>query len=120
MSYDIDLINPETDKPFEYPEDNFVEQREGTSPVGGRTETSINITYNYSPIFVRVLGEEGIRSIYGMTAKESFPILRAAIGQLKGDVDDDYWKPTEGNARLALIQLLEMACKFPEGVWRGD
>lgn len=36
------------------------------------------------------------------------------------DVDTDYWKPTEGNAKRALLQLLAMAKIRPDGIWDGD
>ena len=39
---------------------------------------------------------------------------------LGDDVDDDYWKPTEGNAKRALYGLLAMAQMRPDGVWGGD
>ena len=64
--------------------------------------------------------DSGIRTIYGMTGAESIPVLKAAIAQLGDDVDDDYWKPTEGNAKRALTQLLALATMRPEGIWHGD
>ena len=42
------------------------------------------------------------------------------IAQLGNDVGDGYWAPTEGNAKLALIQLLTMARMRPDGIWAGD
>ena len=65
-------------------------------------------------------GEKGIRTIYGMTGEESIPVLAAAVAQLGGDVHPDYWEPTEGNARNALLDLLALARLRPEGVWDGD
>jgi hypothetical protein len=43
-----------------------------------------------------------------------------AIAKLNDDVDQNYWKPTEGNAKKALTQLLALAKMRPDGVWRGD
>jgi hypothetical protein len=38
-----------------------------------------------------------------MTGADSIPVLSLAAAQLQNDVDDDYWKPTEGNAKRALL-----------------
>ena len=78
------------------------------------------MTYNYAQHFCRVLGRRGIRAIYGMTGGESIPVLRKAIAALADDVDKDYWAPTEGNAKQALLQLKALAHLRPEGVWAGD
>ena len=83
----------------------------------------LNVTYNYQPFFVKAFGtEDGIRSIYGMSAKESIHVLESAMGKLGNDVDDDYWKPTEGNARKAIAELLSIAksASATDWVWRGD
>lgn len=94
----------------------------GTYAIGGTTELWLNVTYNYAQFYYRddVFGEKGIRTIYGMTGAESIPILKKAIAALGDDVDDDYWKPTEGNAKLPLTQLLAFAQMRPDGVWAGD
>lgn len=47
-------------------------------------------------------------------------ILENAINQLGDDVDPDYWEPTEGNAKRALLKLLAMAKMRPDGIWDGD
>ena len=39
---------------------------------------------------------------------------------LGDDVNPDYWKSTEGNAKRALLQLLAMAKIRPDGIWDGD
>lgn len=119
MSYDISLLDPVTkevillDEPHDF--------KGGTYAVGGTDEAWLNITYNYSKHFCRVFGEEkGIRILYGMTGRESIPVLKKAIEQLGNDVNDDYWKSTEGNAKRALQQLLAFAEQKPDGVWSGD
>jgi len=33
------------------------------------------------------------------------------------DVDNDYWKATEGNTKKTLLQLIEMVRLRPDGVW---
>ena len=66
------------------------------------------------------MGDQGIRSLYGLTGAESIPLLKTAIDQLNDDIDVDYWKATEGNAKLPLMQLLAMAQMRPDGIWSGD
>lgn len=88
--------------------------------MGGCSEAWLNVTYNYGKHFYRVLGEGGIRSIYGKTGADSIPVLQDAASKLKDDVHPDYWEPTEGNAKRALMQLLALAKLRPDGVWDGD
>ena len=94
----------------------------GTYALGGTKELWLNVTYNYGRIFRRpeVLGEEGIRTIYGMTGAASIPVLQKAIANLGDDTYQDYWKPTDGNAKRPLCQLLAMAQMRPDGIWDGD
>lgn len=118
MSYDIDLIDPATGKV------GTISKRHipgGTYAIGGTTKASVNITWNYGKHYYAVMGEEGIRSIYGMTGKESIPVLIAAINKLDHTTEtDDYWEATEGNARCALATLLSLAVELPDHVWQGD
>lgn len=118
MSYDISLKEPVTGKTIEF--DAPHQMGGGTQAMGGTTEAWLNVTYNYGDHFRRVLGKEGIRSIYGMTGAESIPVLKGAAGKLGDETDPDYWKPTEGNAKRPLLQLIAMAQMRPDGVWDGD
>lgn len=118
MSYDIELRDPITQEVLQLDAPHHM--RGGTYAVGGTTEASLNVTYNYAKHFYAVLGEQGIRRIYGMTGAESLPVLREAMARLQDDVDDDYWKSTEGNAKRALTQLCALAHMRPDGVWAGD
>jgi len=117
MSYDIDLIDPVTKQVIMLDAPHHM--KGGTYQVGGTSELSLNITYNYS-IHYKSLGEGGIRSIYGMSGAESIPVLEKAISTLSDDVSDDYWEATEGNAKKPLIQLKAMATMRPDGEWQGD
>ncbi len=117
MSYDISLVDPITKDTLEPEEKHHMYG--GTYITGGTGEMSLNITYNYGVHFMG-MGKKGIRSIYGLSGAESIPILKKAISNLGDDVDDDYWKPTEGNAKRALIQLLSLAQMRPDGIWDGD
>lgn len=117
MSYDIRLEKDGETVCFDHP--HF--EMGGTFAVGGTSEAWLNVTYNYAPYFYRVMGEKGIRTIYGMTAEDSLPVLADAISKLDNDFNPDYWKPTEGNAKKALQSLWELAKKAPrDAVWSGD
>lgn len=118
MSYDIELCDPVTREVIEL--DDPHQMRGGTYCVGGTTELHLNITYNYNKYYYRVMGEKGIRTIYGLTGAESIPIIEKAIAALRNDVDPDYWKATEGNAKRPLYQLLAFAKMRPDGIWDGD
>ncbi len=96
----------------------------------------IECVFNYGEIYRRVFGDEnvelskfdkmfgggetGIRKIYGMTGGDSIPVIEKVIAMLGNDVDEDYWKATEGNAKRALLQLVALAKMRPDGVWDGD
>lgn len=118
MSYDINMVNKNTGRVIQFP--TPIDLKGGTYTIGGTTDAWLNVTYNYSEHFYRVMGEKGIRTIYGMTGKEATPILENAISQLKNDIADDYWEPTEGNAQAALKNLLQLAQACPEGIFEGD
>ena len=118
MSYDISLTCPVTKKTLtaEHPH----QMAGGTHQIGGTVELWLNITYNYTTTFKKVLGVNGLRSLYGRTGFDSISVLEPAISQLNDDSNGDYWAPTEGNAKAALIQLLTMARMRPDGIWAGD
>ena len=120
MSYDISLKDPVTKETLRVDEPHFMTG--GTYQVGGTHELWLNITYNYGQFYRRddVFGAEGIRAIYGMTGADSIPVLEKAAAVLGDDVADDYWEPTEGNAKKPLLQLIAMAKMRPDGVWDGD
>lgn len=119
MSYDIRLRDRETGEQVYAPVRHQL--RGGTYWQGGTRELWLNVTYNYARHFRRALGtDEGIRSIYGMTGEESIPVLEAAASRLRDDESEDYWEPTEGNARRALLDLAALARMAPAAVWDGD
>lgn len=139
MSYDIDLVDPITKETLQL--DSPHHMKGGNYVLGGTTEASLNVTYNYAPRFHRVFesldkprpnapdwmfkhGDDsqirGIRTLYGLTGAESLPVLDRAISMLGDDVHPDYWKPTDGNAKRALTQLRALASMRPDGVWSGD
>ncbi len=117
MSYDIYLTDPVTKETINLPDKHLLTG--GTYVLGGTTEAWLNITYNYAKHYT-TLGEKGIRTIYGMTGADSIPLLEKTIALLKNDVHQDYWEPTEGNAKRALLRLIALAKLRPDGIWNGD
>jgi hypothetical protein len=118
MSYDIELRHPTTCEVLHAEHKHGMAG--GTYCVGGTTELSLNVTYNYAGHFNKALGPGGVRAIYGLTGLQSMPVLAAGIAKLGTDVHPDYWQATQGNARAALLNLVALACLGPEGVWHGD
>jgi hypothetical protein len=118
MGYDIYLKDQITREVLKLDEPHFV--RGGQYAIGGTCELHLYATYNYASHFERIASTQGIRAIYGMTGAESIPLLKSVAGTLADDVDGDYWKPTEGNAKRALLQLVALAQMRPDGVWDGD
>jgi len=55
-----------------------------------------------------------------MTGAQSIKVLDSAVQKLRDDISSDYWKPTEGNAKAALLKLIAMAEMRPDGIWSGD
>lgn len=124
MSYDIDLVDPVTKKCLELDDKHHV--RGGTYELGGTKSLHLNITYNYYKQFKAAFQKQfgvdnkGIRELYGLSGAKSIPVLESAIAELGDDIDEDYWKDTEGNAKRALYGLLAFAQLRPDGVWSGD
>jgi len=118
MSYDIDLNCPVTNKVigFEFKHDI----KGGTYAIGGSDEASLNITYNYAPIFYKLFPKNGIRTLYNMSGAESIPLITGAIDKLSDNTSANYWECTEGNVKKSLYQLLSFAKLRPDGVWNGD
>lgn len=116
MSWNCELVDPVTRETLET--DKIHDVKGGTYCANGTREMWLNVTYNYSPIFRKVLfPPEGLSKLDGISGADSIPILEDAISKLADDVDNDYWKPTEGNAKRALHGLLALAKLRPDGVW---
>ncbi len=116
MSYDIYLRDPVTAETIKCDSRHHIVG--GTYQVGGASELWINVTYNYGKVYGRSFPDgAGIDWIDGKTGAEAIPVLRGIADRLGNDVDDDYWKPTEGNAKRALLGLLAFATMRPDGVF---
>lgn len=111
MSYDVSLCDPVTGKTLESPE-RFEEG--GTYPLGGTTECSLNITYNYSEVFGPLVSD-----LHSKTAAETVGGLRGFVAAWPDTrpYERDYWAPTPGNARVAVERLITFADTHPNGVW---
>jgi len=118
MGYAIYLQEPLTGERVYFDEPHQI--KGGTFAIGGTSEAWLSVTYNYSDHYCRVFGEEGIRTIYGMTGAEALPVIEEAASKLGDDVDEDYWKSTEGNAKKALLQLKAFAQMRPDAIFQGD
>lgn len=115
MSYGIYLKCPVSEEPLRADSVHHIRYA-----MGGTHGLWLSVRNNYAPHFIRTMGKDGIRTLYGKSGAESIPLLEQAIAQLGDDVDEDYWKPTEGNAKRALHGLLSFARMRPDGVWDGD
>lgn len=123
MSWNFDLCDPVTKKVLETEQKHEI--KGGTYCVGGTTEMTLNVTYNYSDIIGKKMKELGIENKHsythyfnGKTGAETIEPLKKIIASLKDDADEDYWKATEGNAKRALCGLLAFAQMRPDGVWK--
>lgn len=112
MSYSIYFCDPVTEETVVINEPHFM--RGGTYCVGGTCRLWLNVTYNYARNYSP--HNFSIRQLDGMTALDAIPILKRVINALGDETDDDYWKPVDGNAKRALIQLLTMAQMRPDTV----
>ena len=93
----------------------------GTYAPGGTADPWFNVTYNYADHFYRLWPNGGIRSLYSMTARQVVEELDSRIPDLNGEPDRDYWAPTEGNAKAALLGLRELAASCPpHSILSGD
>ena len=135
MSYDISLVDPVTKETLVA--DTPHQMRGGTYAIGGTDEMWLNVTYNYGRWYRKdyAFGENGIRSINGLSGAESIPLLKKAITGLEESKEElpeeeinqcleqgvsGYWMPTKENAVRPLYQLLAMAQMRPDGVWESD
>lgn len=119
MSYDIRLTTAPGGDSYYFPPEVPVFVKGGTysmyddpSPV----EAWLNITFNYSnqfakvfPIPTQVARDCGsILCLQDMRVSDAIPLVEKAEKNLGDDVNPDYWKSTEGNAKQALHKLLIM------------
>lgn len=91
----------------------------GTYQVGGCTDATLNITYNYSPFYYKYLSyTKGLRWLHDKNAKDCIETLESAVQTLGTVRDDDYWAETPGNAGYALSILLGWAKEHPDAKFK--
>jgi len=106
MSYDISLLNPETKKPAE-----VIRFHEGgTQPLGGSTEATLNVTYNYSDKF-------SFRDLNNKKASNTIKIMEEAVKKYGTETSENYWDSTPGNVGYAIFILLGWAKQYPDYIW---
>lgn len=114
MSYDCYLVDKDKnviilDKSFD--------RAGGTYAIGGINEAWLNVTYNYGPIFKKVLGYS-LNDLDGKCVKDTLPDLENAIDFLsEDDKTNNYWDATEYNAKRALKDLVYLAKHKPDAFW---
>lgn len=112
MSYDIDLVDATGQL---CRTELFTDG--GTYAMGGSSECSLNITYNYGPHFQTTLGDGGLRLLDKQRAGDWITKLEAAIATLGTQRASNYWAPTPGNAGAALTRLLAWARTYPDATF---
>lgn len=116
MSFDLSLHDPDTGEVLQ----SKRPVRCGGTYAVGSSDLEFNVTFNYSRHIRPVMPDlaDGLYSADGMPAMDFARHLLEAIPRLGTDDSEDYWEPTEGNARRALEALLWMCLEAPHGVWR--
>ena len=93
----------------------------GTYVLGGSSDATMSITWNYSEYYYDTVDHEhGLRWINGKKAKDTLERLESALAKLGDNPASDYWARTEGNAGHALAILIGWAKQHPEAVWSID
>lgn len=112
MSYDIYFKDPVSKHTIQLKEKHFMQG--GTYALGGTVEMWLNVTFNYSENYSK--HKFNIKDLNGKSAVDCIPELERVISELGDDVHPDYWKPTDGNAKRALIQILTMCKMRPDSI----
>ena len=115
MSYDLYIVDVHGNKmqsPFKH------DIRGGTYCIGGTDELWLSVTFNYAQAFSKAFeNDRGIKLLHGMPCLQSIPIILAAMTRLGDDVTDRYWDATEGNAKKALWDCIQLAALGCDGFW---
>ena len=118
MSYDLYIVDVHGNRmqsPFKH------DIRGGTYCVGGTDKLWLSITFNYSPMFEKAFQDNrGIKILQGKSCLMSIGIIRDAMKRLGDDVTDRYWDATEGNAKKALWNCIQLAALGCDGYWEVE
>ena len=107
MSYDIRAVH-ENGETIYFDEPHSLAG--GTYALDGSYEAWLNITYNYASFYYKYI-DGGLNSFDGQQITETIGTMLDISSELKGEPSEDYWEATEGNARVAMLDLLELGCK---------
>jgi len=115
MSFDVRLKDEENDNTLY---SNVKLEYGGIYAMGGTNECDLNITYNYSKYYYKLLCPiRGLRCLDKQEAKDCIDVLQKAVEKLGTTTGDDYWEATEGNAGYSLNVLLNWAKEHPDGIF---
>lgn len=100
-------------------------QEGSTYAVGGTTDASIAITYNYGDQYRRAYTELGLpydgmcKMFEDRLARDCVEEFRAVVSHLGTERDtDDYWESSPGNAGYALFVVLSWCALYPGATLR--
>lgn len=84
------------------------------------SDAYLYITYNYYPIF-KELGIGSLNHLSGQSIMSTLPTLIEKYTEIPSEQPNrDYWKPTAGNVKRALGQLIDLGAQYPYGYWYVD
>jgi len=101
----------------------------GSYALGGSTDASLNVTYNYSAMTYalripnpNITDDNGCEwwsfwSLNGMSAADTIATLEQIVEWCGVKQWNDYWAPTPGNVGYAASILLAWAKQYPDYVW---
>ena len=116
MSWDCTLTDAETGREINLDKPHHITG--GTYVLGGTTELTLNVTYNYTQILRKALGGDGLNDLHDKTGREAVIWLIEGAEKLKDEYSEDYWEATEGNVKTALLSLAELSAMAPRGIWK--
>jgi len=89
-------------------------------------EESFNYTYNVSDMWYDCYPEKGIREHYGLSGKDSLPVLRHLREHMENNADklrlmnpENGWGDFEGALHF-VSRLILAAIDNPDEIWEGD
>lgn len=113
MGYDIYIVDKAGNKLHSPVKHNI---RGSTCCVGGTTDLWLAVTYNYSKQFIKAFEQpDGIGCLNGKPSMTAITMIHDAMNRLGDDVTDRYWDSTEGNAKAALANLIQLCALGADG-----
>ena len=91
--------------------------------IRGKERQLAHISYpcSYDARFREVWDGVGLAQVLdGRRASAVAPFIERAVAELDGERNGDFWDPTAGNARHALVGLLDWSERCPDAVFRAS